>query len=88
MLTLAAVLLLWAGTYLWLHERRGGHEDVAGESDEVLYLPHASVWPLGIGVGAVMVLNGLLIGTPVLVPGIVILVGSVAGFVQQTRDRD
>ncbi len=52
------------------------------------YLPHASVWPFAIGLGAATVLNGLVLGTWVIVPGAALMALGVGGFVRQTRRRD
>jgi hypothetical protein len=52
------------------------------------YLPHASVWPFAIGLGAATVANGLVLGLWVTVPGVALLALGVGGFVLQTRRRD
>jgi hypothetical protein len=52
------------------------------------YLPHASAWPFAIGLGAATVANGLVLGTWVIVPGVVLMVLGIGGFVRQTRRRD
>jgi Cytochrome c oxidase subunit IV len=52
------------------------------------YLPHASAWPFAIGVGAATVANGLVLGLWVIVPGAVLMVLGIIGFVRQTRRRD
>jgi|RhiMetdeSRZDD1v2_1073273.scaffolds.fasta_scaffold34171_2 hypothetical protein len=91
LLAVAAVLALWCGVYLWLRSRPGAVERAAASSPEEtgsLYLPHASVWPLAIGLGGALVLNGLVLGTWVAVPGVGLLVLGIAGFVRQTRRRD
>lgn len=86
MLALAAVLALWCGTYLWLQQRPRAHQP-AGDSGPA-YLPHASVWPFAIGLGAATILNGLVLGIWVIVPGAALLALGVGGFVRQTRRRD
>jgi hypothetical protein len=96
LLVLSAVLSLWFGAYLWLQQRRpGGAVDASevGEGNEVsvsetLYLPHASIWPLVIALGAASIANGLVLGTWVIVPGAAALVLGVGGFVRQSRHRD
>jgi len=89
LLILAAVLSLWFGTYLWLQQRRPAPAgEVAGDGTEALYLPHASVWPLVIGVGAASIANGLVLGIWVIVPGVVALALGIGGFVRQSRHRD
>ena len=57
------------------------------DPDEILYLPTASVWPIGIGVGASLTLGGIALGLWVMIPGIVLLAHSVIGFAIQSRDR-
>ena len=92
MIAVAAVLGLWCGVYLWLQQRPRADQreaEVAGElGGETAYLPHASVWPFAIGLGAATIANGLVLGTWVLVPGLAILALGVGGWVGQTRRRD
>lgn len=92
MLVGAGVLALWCGIFLFRtsrHRAPGPTGPVAfGDHREPdHYLPEASPWPLGMGFGLALVLNGLLIGTWFLVPGSVVLAVSVAGFAQQSRHR-
>lgn len=86
LLTLAVAFCLWIGAYLWLRSRPAA-EGEGDRDDGGVYLPHASVWPFGIGVGAFMLANGLLIGGWFFVPGVAVTVLSLAGFVRQTRTR-
>ena len=90
MLLLSAVLALMIGGYLHLEGRRlpdpGPEGPVA--SIEEAYLPHASVWPLGIGFGLVLVANGLALGAWALIPGAMLTAGSVYGYARQSRRRD
>ena len=100
MLLVAAVLALWIDAYLWLHERpepgaRAGAPagtGAAGTGAEVggvaHYLPHASAWPLAIGLGGATVANGLVLGLWVIVPGVALLLLGIGGFIRQTRRRD
>lgn len=53
---------------------------------EGLYLPHASVWPLGIGGGAALVIAGVPFGWYVWLPGAALLGFSLVGFARQSRD--
>ncbi len=88
MLSVAAILGLWCGTFLWRNLRAfeaGTAHDEVDPSDA--YLPEASPWPFGIGLGATLILNGLLIGSWFLVPGVMVLVLSLAGFARQSRHR-
>jgi hypothetical protein len=52
-----------------------------------LYLPHTSVWPIGIGIGTALTLAGIAIGWWVLLPGAALLAHSLIGFATQSRDR-
>lgn len=52
------------------------------------YLPHSSVWPFAIGLGAATLANGLVLGLWVIVPGAVLMALGLGGFVRQTRRRD
>lgn len=94
LLLLAAALSLWFGTYLWLQQRRPGDpvteagDSTGASATEALYLPHASVWPLVIGVGAASIANGLVLGIWVIVPGVAALALGIGGFVRQSRRRD
>jgi len=91
MLGLAGGLAFLDAGYLWVQERSGAKRERAVEGGEVAekqYLPHASVWPFGIGVGAFLALNGLILGFAYIVPGAIIVGISVAGIVAQTRRRD
>jgi cytochrome c oxidase subunit IV len=94
MLIVAGLLSLWIGAYLWLRSRTPA-EPVAPEAataprpEEVApYLPHASVWPFTIGLGAATVANGLVLGTWLIVPGALLMALGIAGFIRQTRRRD
>jgi uncharacterized membrane protein YfcA len=91
LLALAAALALYFGTYLWLQQRRPTEATSAsadGLSPPAAYLPHASVWPLVIGFGAATVVNGLVLGIWVVVPGLAALVLGIGGFIRQSRRRD
>lgn len=87
MLVLAAVLGVWCAAYLWLQQRpRPAAPASPGEA--ATYLPHASGWPFVIGLGAATVLNGLVLGLWVIVPGAALMALGIGGFVLQTRRRD
>lgn len=89
LLLLAAGLSLWFGTYLWLQQRRPVPAlDPSEAGAEAVYLPHASIWPLVIGLGAASIANGLVLGIWVIVPGAAALVLGIGGFVRQSRRRD
>ncbi len=90
MLILAAVLSLWIGAYLWLQTRGADarRPEAGHEGEAAAYLPHASAWPLAIGLGAATVANGLVLGLWVIVPGAALMALGIGGFVRQTRHRD
>jgi hypothetical protein len=87
MLALASVLLLSCATFLFRedHRRAPAPEDEAG--DHPHYLPDSSPWPLGVGTAIFLVANGLILGWEFAVPGAVLLVGSMIGFIRQSRLR-
>lgn len=89
MLGVASLLGLWCGIYLWRNRRSVPSTLDAGgdEVDGLQYLPHASIWPFWIGLAGFLLTNGLILGTWFLVPGAVLLVAGVIGFVRQGRYR-
>jgi uncharacterized membrane protein len=67
-------------------DRPGGagiEEALEGE-----YLPHASIWPFGLGVGALLMANGLALGLWAVLPGAALMAGSVWGFARQSKRGD
>ena len=92
MLALAGVLAVWCGIYLWLQERPRADQRPAEAPGQpggtTTYLPHASVWPFAIGLGAATLFNGLVLGIWVLLPGAAMLAVGIGGWVRQTRHRD
>lgn len=98
LLLLSAGLVLITGSYLVVATRKmsasaegpGGADQVgpaSGEEHEE-YLPHASIWPFGVGAGSVVLANGLALGLWAIVPGTIILAASVVGYARQSRHRD
>lgn len=98
LLLLSAGLVLITGSYLVVATRKmsapadgpGGVDrtsPASGEEHEE-YLPHASVWPLGLGAGSVVLANGLALGLWAIVPGTIILAVSVVGYARQSRHRN
>jgi hypothetical protein len=88
MLALASCLSFFSAAYLWRQERAGARATTVPHDEAAQYLPHASVWPFGIGIGAFLALNGLILGFAYAVPGAIVIGVSVAGVVAQTRRRD
>jgi hypothetical protein len=103
MLVVATILALWVAVYLWLRERHGEAGEAGDAADPGTaggpagpaaghaveqYLPHASVWPFAIGLGAAGIGVGLVLGLWVIVPGLGIMALGLGGFIRQTRRRD
>ena len=87
LLALAAGLALVCGAYLFIQDR-GRPGQPAHAADEELYLPHASIWPFGLGVGALLMANGLALGLWAVLPGAALMAGSIWGFARQSKRRD
>ena len=90
LLLLTAVMTAVLGGYFLLQARR--HPDPAaaagGSPADGVYLPHASVWPFAIGIGAVLVGNGIALGLWAVFPGAALLAYGIWGFARQSRRRD
>ncbi len=92
MLGVTSLFGLWIGAFFWFrwrHVRRRSTEvaEPVPDADEH-YLPHASLWPFGIGVATFLLANGLVLGTWFLVPGGLVLLLALLGFARQSRRRD
>ena len=83
MLGLSSALAAVCGVYLQVQSE---HEPTEPHGDD-RYLPHTSVWPFGIGVGALLAVNGLIVGVGYAIPGLVVLAIAVTGLVSQSRRR-
>ena len=88
------LLLLTAGltglnaVYLWWRRPlRTAGEASTGEADDEPWFPVGSIWPFAIGVGVVLVGNGLLLGLWLFLPSVVVLAAAVWGFAGQSRRR-
>lgn len=91
LLLLSGGLALIVGAYLWwaTREQTSSPSSAEGhEEDEEHYLPHASIWPLGVGAGSVVLANGLALGLWAAVPGSMLLAACVVGYARQSRHRD
>lgn len=86
LLLLAAGMALLLAGYLTLQARR--HAEPAAVGAGQPYLPHASVWPFGTGVGAVLMANGLALGLWAVIPGAALVGWSLWGYAAQSRRRD
>lgn len=60
---------------------------IAAEKADPLFLPHSSIWPLGIGGGAALVFAGLAFGFWFIIPGLALFFHSIIGFASQSRRR-
>ena len=87
MLGLSSGLALLFGGWLYIQDRRPAHQGETSDDAHGDYLPASSVWPLGVGIGAALTLNGLVLGWTYAVPGGVLLALAVTGFVAQSRRR-
>ena len=91
MLVLASCLALFCGVWFYLqdrqHPRAPAGDAAESRHDAPAYLPDASVWPIAVGVGAALGLNGLILGWAYSVPGAALLALAVVGFVVQSRRR-
>jgi hypothetical protein len=87
MLVLAAVLLLSCATYLFREDRKPAPAPDDGAGTTAHYLPDSSPWPLGVGTAIFLIANGLILGWEFAVPGVVLLLGSMIGFLRQSRLR-
>lgn len=97
MLLLAGGMALMVGAYLALQARK--HTDAAepdregggGAAEPALdhgYLPHASIWPFGVGMGLVLIANGLALGLWAVIPGVLLAGSCLWGYARQSRRRD
>lgn len=84
MLALASGLALFLGVWLYLQDRRG-HDAQHDEVHE--YLPTTSWWPLVMGAGVALALNGLIISWPFAIPGGSLLLFAIGGLVSDSRRR-
>ena len=87
MLVLAAGLSFVCGGYLVVQLRRPSTDVHHVEHHGEQYLPHASIWPFWMGVAAFLLTNGLILGTWFLVPGALLMVIGLVGFIRQSRAR-
>ena len=90
LLVLGAAMGLLLGGYLEVQSRRRRDPSEHDAAEEVAqhYLPEASIWPFGVGMGAVLLLNGLALGLWAVLPGAAVAAGSVWGYARQSKRRD
>ena len=98
LLALTAVLALMTAAYVgWPRKGQsggdgggadGGHASEPGhDPHDGVWFPEASIWPLAIAAGMVLVGNGLLLGRWLLIPAGVFLAWALAGMIRQGRHR-
>jgi Cytochrome c oxidase subunit IV len=88
LLLVGAVMGLLMGGYLERQARLRTDPAAVGPPVEEDYLPHASIWPFGLGVGALLMANGLALGLWAVLPGAALTAGSVWGFARQSKLRN
>lgn len=86
---LAALVAAYVGWPRRGPDDGGAHPAVEPGHDphDGVWFPEASIWPLAIGAGMVLVGNGLLLGRWLLVPAGAFLLWALAGLVRQGRHR-
>jgi Cytochrome c oxidase subunit IV len=92
LLVLTGVFAAIVAGYLGLQDRleRSAARTQAPESEPVdddQFLPHASIWPFEMGAGMALTGAGVVLGWAILVPGLVLLLHSIAGWIIQSRHR-
>jgi Cytochrome c oxidase subunit IV len=65
--------------------RRRRHE---GEAAAIHHLPGSSLWPFIIGAGAVLVVNGFILGPWLLVPGAALVLRGLVGIFSRVPDGE
>jgi hypothetical protein len=87
LLLVGAVMGVFMGGYLERQARvRTDAAAIEGAASGE-YLPHASIWPFGLGAGALLMANGLALGLWAVLPGAALMAGSLWGFARQSKFR-
>ena len=87
LLLVGAVIGVFMGGYLERQARLRTDSAAVEQPDGGDYLPHASIWPFGLGLGALLMANGLALGLWAVLPGAALMAGSVVGFARQSKLR-
>ena len=87
LLLVGAVMGVFMGGYLERQARLRTDAAVTGPTEAGDYLPHASIWPFGLGLGALLMANGLALGLWAVLPGAALVAGSAWGFARQSKFR-
>lgn len=89
MLLLTAGMMAMLGGHVLLQARRAKDPAETGPPPETQhFLPHASIWPFAVGIGAVLVGNGIALGFWAVLPGAILLAYGIWGYARQSRRRD
>jgi hypothetical protein len=87
LLLVGAVMGVFMGGYLERQARvRTDAAAIEGAASGE-YLPHASIWPFGLGAGALLMANGLALGLWAVLPGAALMAFSLWGFARQSKFR-
>jgi Cytochrome c oxidase subunit IV len=87
LLLVGAVMGIFMGGYLERQARVRTDAAAIEGAAEGEYLPHASIWPFGLGAGALLMANGLALGLWAVLPGAALMAGSLWGFARQSKLR-
>ena len=87
LLLVGAVMGVFMGGYLERQARLRTDVAAIEQAEGGEYLPHASIWPFGLGLGALLMANGLALGLWAVLPGAALMAGSVWGFARQSKLR-
>ena len=87
LLLVGAVMGVFMGGYLERQARVRTDAAALEHADAGEYLPAASIWPFGLGLGALLMANGLALGLWAVLPGAALMAGSVLGFARQSKLR-
>jgi hypothetical protein len=88
LLLVGAVMGIFMGGYLERQARLRTDAASLEHADAGEYLPSASIWPFGLGLGALLMANGLALGLWAVLPGAALMAGSVWGFARQSKLRN
>lgn len=97
MLAGSGLLAVWSGFYLWLRWRLASGAAPSAEAAEGAGAAHVepadhtalaappSIWPFVIGSGAALLVDGLVLGNWILLPGLLLTVLGIVGFIVESR---